>query len=229
MFSKLFGLSFAACLLLLVERNEAGWAVAEFSGVNNITGSVMAGDGYVLVSVNISGLAANNYSAIRGPSCFENDDFSYHIHEKWDHNNTYDKIGPRACGSTYTGGHWDPWLACGPATGNTYCATKGSCVNGSSVLGNQGYDCDNDTFFENPYACEVGDWSGKYGKATVDGDIVTAIGYSPYEVNGEDLLNLSVVFHCDSGLRAFCAPFENYTLTSDTARPMQGRLNSTIN
>ena len=226
MFSKLLGFSFAACLLLLVDRNEAGWAIATFYGMNNITGYVVAGDGYVEVAINISGLAADNYSVIGGPSCFE-DGFSYHIHEKWDHNTSYDKL-TGDCGATYTGGHWDPWLACGPATGNTYCTVKGGCVNGSSALGYQGYDCDNATFLENPYACEVGDWSGKYGKASVDGDIVTGIGYSAYEVNGGDLLNFSVVFHCSNdGSRVFCAPFENYTLPIDVPRPTQGN-NATI-
>ena len=225
MFSQLLGFSFTACLLLLIKRNEAGWVGATFGGGNNITGTVLVINGLVYVDVNISGLAANNYSAIGGPSCFE-DGFSYHIHEKWDYNDSSDKIGGTACGSTYTGGHWDPWLACGPATGNTYCASQGGCVNGSSVLGNQGYNCSSDAFAKNPYACEVGDWSGKYGKATVITayDIVFGAGYSTYEVNGGDLLNFSVVFHCSSdGSRAFCAPFENYTRDGDIERQTQGK------
>ena len=131
-------------------------------------------------------MAENNYSSIGGSLCFE-DGFSYHIHEKWDYNDSNDTIGSTACGSTYTGGHWDPWLACGPATGNTYCVSQGGCVNGSSVLGNQGYNCNNNTF---------GDWSGKYGTTYGSGNSYAAVGYSPYEVNGGDLLNFSVVFHC---------------------------------
>ena len=216
-------LSFTACLLLSLERSEAAitWAGAIF-GNNGINGSVIAVNGQVVVYVDISGLAADNYSAIGGPSCFANG-FSYHIHEKWEHNNTNDRLTSE-CGADYTGGHWDPWLACGGATGNTLCAVKGGCVNGSSVLGPQGYDCSSDTFEDNPYACEVGDWSGKYGKATVTDDIVYGSGYSPYEVTGADIVNLSVVFHCSSDAsRVFCAPFQNFT-SDDPGRPTQGKI-----
>ena len=229
------GFLFVACLLFA--GNEAGWAIAEFEGDNGVEGYVLSGNGYVFVELDISGVSSNNYSAIGGPSCFE-DGFLFHIHELWEYNDSNDKLGSLACGSQFTGGHWDPWLACGAATGNQYCATKGGigCVNGSSVLGNKGYDCDSHTFNRNPYVCEVGDWSGKYGNAYVNTshDIVTASGYSPFEVDGGDLLNFSVVFHCSSDeSSAFCAPFENLTLNSnasaDIERPIQGKIYFTLN
>merc|ERR1719219_2600093 len=52
----------------------------------------------------------------------------YHIHMLWEHDDTTDQFGSTMCGADYTGGHWDPWQACGSATGNPYCSVKGGCI-----------------------------------------------------------------------------------------------------
>ena len=199
--------------------NDDSDAIATFSSDNTgVDGVVVVYDGTVVVSLDIGELQANNYSGIPdGADCFEGG-LSWHIHEKWTHNSTDDSLD---CGSDYTGGHWDPWLACGSATGNTYCESKGGCVRGSSVLGSDSsYDCS--TFETNPYVCEVGDWSGKYGQAMVNGSVIEISGSSAFEVSGSDVIGYSIVFHCNDGTRAFCAPFVEVDEFAPEERPTQG-------
>ena len=79
-------------------------------------------------------------------------------------------------------------------------------------------DFDNDVF-----SAEVGDWNGKYGLITVDDDgTISASESSFYEVIPKEVAGYSVVFHCNGGDRAFCAPFlESSTVASQTI-PDQG-------
>ena len=64
-----------------------------------------------------------------------------------------------------------------------------------------------------PFSCEIGDWSSKYGVVDVDSDtyIASGGGESFYEVIPNDIEGMSVVFHCTTsgGERAFCAVFED--------------------
>ena len=79
-------------------------------------------------------------------------------------------------------------------------------------------DWENDAF-----SAEVGDWNGKYGLLEPDSDDkIYAFDGSFHEVIPEDVAGYSVVFHCNDGSRAFCAPFiESSTATSKTI-PSQG-------
>ena len=81
-------------------------------------------------------------------------------------------------------------------------------------------DWENDAF-----SAEVGDWNGKYGLLEPDSDdMIYAFDGSFYEVTPDDMAtgNYSVVFYCNDGQRAFCAPFnESSTATSQTI-PSQG-------
>ena len=211
---------FSAVTLVAFTGKSCNAAVATFSN-NGISGTVTASDGTITVDLDISSL---DIEEIGGSHCFASG-FSYHIHEKWAHDDDNDKLGGTDCGSTFTGGHWDPWIACGAATGNVNCESKGGCVTGSSVLSDEddysGYDCSD--FLSNPYVCEVGDWSGKYGAVTVDYDLkMYSSNSNTFEVDGTDLDGLSVVFHCSSdGSRAFCAPFTDTYSDSGTSRPDQ--------
>merc|ERR1719221_767047 len=46
-------------------------------------------------------------------------ELQWHIHDFWKHDDsTTAAVGPEACGPALTGGHWDPTLACGAASGN---------------------------------------------------------------------------------------------------------------
>merc|ERR1719204_1526072 len=96
--------------------------------------------------------------------CF-NGGLSYHIHEKWTHSTGAELTGN--CGAAYTGGHMDTNRACGPASGNLLCATKGGCIGGTTFQNPlMSYNCNPTTYAADPmYSCENGDLSGKYGKA----------------------------------------------------------------
>jgi len=190
---------------------------ATFGGDNNITGTVTVDNGYVVVDLNLSAMPAlnGNYT-----ECVSGG-LKYHIHDKWLHSDSSDKIGSTQCGASYTGGHYDPWHACGSASGNEYCSNKGGCINVTDYSA----DFDNDTF-----SAEVGDWNGKYGLATVDSDgTIYIVADSYWEVITDDVKNMSVVFHCNDGSRAFCAPFEESSdETSYDVPDQQDSLNTLV-
>ena len=197
----------ASILLSNSGLSEATIATATF-GSTEIEGSVTVDDGLISVDIDLTNL---NESMLPVPNCTVGG-LKYHIHTKWNYNDTNDRLGSTECNATYTGGHYDPWLGCSSSSSNHFCETQGGCVYGSSSLGNVGdittYNCTTDNFDKDPYACEVGDWSGKYGTLDVDvGTVGTIEGASPFEVDGADLGGYSVVFHCNDDTRFFCAPF----------------------
>ena len=223
--SFIFQPSLPLLLICLVHPITSDWSGAGFNGnVNGIEGFVLSGEGYVWMSINMSTLAKQNYSGLPGgASCFDGG-LKYHIHEEWNYgNDTEDKMGATECGAAYTGGHWDPWLACGSASGDEYCTSQGGCVNSSSIINTKNkYECNTTNFRKEPYTCEVGDWSGKYGLLHIVNDSGTITDLSPFEVDGSDLDGYSVVFHCNDGTRAFCAPFVYLGHLFTVERPTQG-------
>merc|ERR1719464_102482 len=130
------------------------------------------------------------------------------------------------CGADVTGGHWDPWNACGGASGNPYC---GDDQNNSKCIpkGGDSYAPD---FPAMPFSVEVGDWSSKYGKLEMDDSyMIDRVDSSFYEVTPADMEGFSVVFHCNDGSRAFCALFEESSDVMATATvPAQGSSTSAM-
>jgi len=118
---------------------------------------------------------------------------SYHIHQKWEGNNGTEAYGANDCGPTNTGGHYDPFLACGGASeyaGTDYC-------------GCGTYTCN--TSYANTYGCEVGDLSGAYGKVpSQEGDWNMTYAMNVLPPVGQ---SLSVVLHCGS-TRVACAQLQ---------------------
>ena len=182
-------------------------ATATFSS-GGVEGSVKIVDGSMSIVLEI-----DDFSLIpAGESCFDGGIF-YHIHEFWNDYSNLNLFGS-SCGATYTGGHWDPWLGCGSATGNDYCESQGGCAFGSPVLGDSydgTYECSSlaDT---NLYTCEVGDLSSIFGALDfeetdygLEGGITVSEFFLPPASYLEDK---SMVFHCNDGTRAFCAPFK---------------------
>ena len=110
----------------------------------------------------------------------------------------------------------DPWHACGPATGDAYCNITTATT---SCIPKNTYSPDFET---DPFSVEVGDWSNKYGKVTLTNNMLSVVGNSFYEVLPEELDGYSVVFHCNDGSRAFCAPFETTTVSTADTIPEQG-------
>eukprot|EP01134_Creolimax_fragrantissima_P004512 CFRG4512T1 len=117
------------------------------------------------------------------------------------------------CGGTVgnpaVGGHYDPTFACGSATDNVEeCA-----VLKRNTENNFNYTCNPEIYKINPYACEVGDYSGKFGKLSfmihIDGKTATA-KHTSIDKYGPPLglvLNRAITFHCDSP-RMFCASIQ---------------------
>jgi len=198
--------SIIAGLSLFALANAQNVYVATFGGDNNITGTVTVDNGYVIVDM-VVGDSATVSSTENVTECTDGG-LKYHIHKYWTHSNSTDRY-VSGCGSTYTGGHWDPWHGCGSASGNDYCSNNGGCIPVSD------YSAD---FTSDAFSAEVGDWNGKYGLAVVDDGLMSFTDSSYFEVTPDDmdLMNFSIVFHCNSGSRAFCAPFIEDTSTSAT-------------
>ena len=81
------------------------------------------------------------------------------------------------------------------------------------------------SFSTDVFSAEVGDWNGKYGLITLDGNkTVYRMDSSFFEVTPDDMdiLNMSVVFHCNDGSRAFCAPFVESSDAVSYSIPEQG-------
>jgi len=169
--------------------------VAAWLGTEGVQGYVSVDYGEIHIRLNISESA----SLPDGYDTCVDGGLKYHIHTKWAYDEAYGLVNDSACGGDYTGGHYDPWHGCGSASGNAYCSGKGGCIDNSDYSA----DYDNDAF-----SAEVGDWNGKYGLAEVDDDGWIIIKESSFwEVTPDDVVNMSVVFHCNGGSRAFCAGF----------------------
>lgn len=190
-------LALATTAALVTFSEAAKQYVATFSA-STIEGSVVVDNGALNIDVTLGG----SEDFPDGFATCIDGGLSYHIHELWTYSDNADKIGATACGGDFTGGHWDPWNACGGASGNAYC-DKG--VNASDVcIPTSEYGTL--SFTADPFAAEVGDWSTKYGKLMVDAATNTAsLSVSNfYEVLPAELAGYSVVFHCGtSAKRAF--------------------------
>ena len=84
---------------------------------------------------------------------------------------------------------------------------------------NETYECDEDSFDDYYFNCEVSDFTGKYGIREVRSNKVTLDVSSFMEIDGIDVdgMGYSIVFHCtdDDATRAFCAPI-NVTMDENT-------------
>jgi len=142
---------------------------------------------------------------------------TYHIHSYW--KNTTTSSGTNGyCGSGYTGGHFDPNLACGPASedASSSCSSLGRTSSSGYT-----YGCSKTLFKAGQYGvCEVGDLSGKYGlimrkslTSNIFARTVTWADYlPPYIANYDTTTSIikpwtSIVFHCTTGARLVCAKF----------------------
>ena len=158
------------------------------------------------------------------------------IHTMWNHDESVDKLLDD-CGSEFTGNRWDPWLGCSMVSSNTYCESNDECVpfggasDAYSVSLESEYGCDTTNYKSNPYSCEVGDLSGKYGELSYNSkkELIEIIVGSAFEVDGFDLGTMSIVFRCHDGSRAFCSPFEEYyAITDDTTNLDRSYQNTSV-
>eukprot|EP00485_Elphidium_margaritaceum_P003561 CAMPEP_0202696972 /NCGR_PEP_ID=MMETSP1385-20130828/10292_1 /ASSEMBLY_ACC=CAM_ASM_000861 /TAXON_ID=933848 /ORGANISM="Elphidium margaritaceum" /LENGTH=455 /DNA_ID=CAMNT_0049353305 /DNA_START=53 /DNA_END=1420 /DNA_ORIENTATION=- len=216
-----------AALYVLRETEAANTALAQF-GDNGLTGFVATLNGFVWMDLDFSGVDWTQF-----PENCTVGGLQYHVHDKWTHGETLDSVFPAdrilsECGPTYTGGHYDPWYACGPSSGNAECNSTGSegCITPSTIYGQtssleEGYICTPQNYSEVVYNCEIGDWSGKYGLLQIDNvtnkvvlmnnDTVGSYWEPSMEAlygvqNYKGVATRSIVIHCNDGERAFCAP-----------------------
>jgi hypothetical protein len=102
-------------------------------------------------------------------------DLNYHLHDQWNLNEDYSTTD---CDTT--GGHYDPFLGCGPATAaKAECAALGRTSDESYV-----YSCGGAYDSKEYNRCEVGDLSGKYGAISIDSD---GYGYGSISVEDDPL------------------------------------------
>eukprot|EP00808_Paulinella_micropora_P029333 g56049.t1 len=115
------------------------------------------------------------------------------IHRKWSHPSPQISGSGGDCSETYTGGHWDPAIACGPFSDHPACKHNGGCVGPSSsywdgwapseyvnTVEEPFYVC-NEEFYElDNFVCEAGDLSGKIGPLEVKDGTVNRTFYDPY-------------------------------------------------
>jgi len=141
--------------------------------------------GFVSVDVNVSDIEIQSMNTICGENNLE---YAYHIHDLWMHDDMDTKWGPTHCGAEYTAGHFNPF-------GVDTCNALASNVQ--------------QTYFN----CEIGDLSGRFGMGIPDIKDLIVRGGAVRGGGGNRLMpemvyGKSIVFHCSSGVRLFCAPFE---------------------
>jgi hypothetical protein len=135
---------------------------------------------------------------------------TYHLHAGWPLDEAY---STDQCG--LTGGHYDPFFGCGPASGQQ--GEDGNCEaldrEGSNYMCPGAYD-------EQEYdKCEVGDLAGKYGGLTINkndkvrksvkDDPFPAMYYHYYDgdasaIDTDPFQFASIVFHRAGGARVLC-------------------------
>jgi hypothetical protein len=102
-------------------------------------------------------------------SCDLSQGLSYHFHTYW----TDAKFGASTTTCADTGGHYDPFLACGPSSEDK--ASLCPLLNRTSTSGYT-YGCSPSTYSSGHHSlCEVGDLSGKFGKMMPDDPVKPAM------------------------------------------------------
>jgi hypothetical protein len=130
---------------------------------------------------------------------------NYHLHQQWTTIGSDVGFSADECSMNVTGGHYDPFFGCGPASGvsRDQCAAIGKPVDT--------YACSPEMYFAGNYSkCEVGDLSGKAGQipVTAKGEAFISVTTDPFAAQAshyvaERQVNppkkfASIVFHNDS-------------------------------
>ncbi len=141
-------------------------------------------------------------------SCDVSQGIKFHIHSSWDSPNG---ASTTKCGKSHTGGHYDPNLACGPASAH---ASDACVLLDRTENSGYAYSCSKTQYTEGNFtACELGDLSGKFGYAHTDNLIFTSgiikdpLGPFVTDYNSKWL---SIVWHCMASNmdRFLCAKLE---------------------
>ena len=192
---------------------------AKFPGEND---SVL---GYFTMKVN-HGVASYSFSLdlssfSDSTTCDLTNGLYYHLHTSWNTDDGRNSgLGSTDCGSTVTGGHYDPNLACSASSeeASGLCTT----LSRTSTLGYT-YNCSTSVYNAGIYGqCEVGDLSGKFGIVYPTSNYRFVQPFAahtdyqpPYIYNylkNDNVAKMfsSIVFHCvdSSKTRLVCALLE---------------------
>ncbi len=92
------------------------------------------------------------------------------------------------------------------ASGSIYCEDTTNPIATKCIpKGTGNYVAD---YPSNYTSTEVGDWSSKYSLITLNSENkLVRTDMSFWEVTPDERDGFSIVFHCNAGARAFCAPF----------------------
>jgi hypothetical protein len=156
-------------------------------------------------------------------TCDLSQGLTYHIHSYWN-NEAATSASLSECGASYTGGHYDPNLACSGSSQDI----SSLCVDlGRTSSSGYTYSCNSANYAQGHYAlCELGDISGKFGRAYATSDKQFSsqgilIDYQPeYNANYQnaDLVSkqwASIVFHCgQDSSRLVCAKLEETSVST---------------
>jgi len=98
------------------------------------------------------------------PDCdYNNIQVTWQLQTQWNNENTSGFLD--ACAADKTGGSFDPTYACGPFSQNS----GGVACNAQADAG-MSYQCSPENYAEWGIACEMGDFSGKYGLVSIGGE-----------------------------------------------------------
>lgn len=166
-------------------------------------------------------LDMNNF--VNTTQCALSYGLKYHIHSFWN-SNTATSAANAQCGASFTGGHYDPNLACSQSSQShtTLCPPINRTAPGYT------YSCNTTNYQEGQYAlCEVGDISGKHGivypasSYNYQFSVTNFMDYQPpYTYNflkqdRDSLMWSSFVFHCgQNDNRLVCAKFSATDLSA---------------
>lgn len=148
--------------------------------------------------------------------CDLQDGLKFHIHSYWN-TNINNSAANEMCGSSYTGGHYDPNFAC--STSSQSYSTQ--CTELGRIPPTYEYSCNTTNYGQGKYSmCEVGDISGKYGVVYPKGsknlqysvtnfeDYLPPYTYNYLRQDSTSLMWTSFVFHCaQNSNRLVCAKF----------------------
>ncbi|CAH0478830.1 unnamed protein product [Peronospora belbahrii] len=117
--------------------------------------------------------------------------YKWHIHTKW--NSTLSSDSFKQCSKAATGNHYDPLKACGPAS---EYITEPDCKAKSLT-----YSCNSTIYKTDPFMCEKGDMSGKFGvfDVRVNSTLYLNLIDKHYPVPYENTDTWSIVIHAVCG------------------------------